>query len=157
MSIKHINSTPRPSVEPGSGNTGELSVAPSCRATTKTGEPCGMRPMSTGWCVSHDPNRASERRAERSRAGSLSAAHAALARAKAQMVAKYGIQGELPSLDSVESLGAYLATVAARVETRQITPAQANSLVGVVRMAKDLLGLGIDVKLAQMLEQEPGR
>jgi hypothetical protein len=105
--------------------------------------------------MSHDPGRSEERTAERSRAGKLRAAHAALARRKAELVAKYGIQGELPTLDSVEAMGTYLATVAARIETRQLTPAQANSLVGVVRMAKDLLALGIDVKLAEMLEQQP--
>jgi hypothetical protein len=96
-------------------------------------------------------------RARSSRGGSLKAAHAALAAQKAALVERYGLQADLPSLDSVEALGAYLSTIAARVESRQITPAQANSLVAVVKMAKDLLGLSLDIKLAEQLDSMESR
>jgi hypothetical protein len=74
------------------------------------------------------------------------------ARQKAELVERYGLQADLPTLDSVEALGAYLSTVAARVEARQLTPAQGNTLVSVVKMAKDLLGLSLDIKLAEQLD-----
>lgn len=124
----------------------------SCSALTTAGAPCRMRPMASGYCMAHDPARAQERRAERRRGGTLRAAHEALARQKAELVARYGLEGDLPSLESVEALGAYLSTIAARVESRQLTPAQANALVGVVKMSKDLLGLSLDLKLAAQLD-----
>jgi hypothetical protein len=124
----------------------------SCSALTTAGAPCQMRPMASGYCMAHDPARAQERRAERRRGGTLRAAHEALARQKAELVERYGLQADLPALDSVEALGAYLSTVAARVEARQLTPAQGNTLVSVVKMAKDLLGLSLDIKLAEQLD-----
>jgi len=87
----------------------------------------------------------------------LRAAHEALARQKAALVARYGLESDLPSLESVEAMGAYLSTVAARVEARQLTPAQGNTLVSVVKMAKDLLGLSLDIKLAEQLDAPESR
>jgi MoxR-like ATPase len=108
--------------------------------------------MTSGYCMAHDPSRAQERRAERRRGGTLSAARASLAAKKAEMVERYGLQAELPTLDSVEALGAYLAAVAARVESRQLSPAQGNTLVAVVKQSAALLGLSIDIKLASQLD-----
>jgi hypothetical protein len=127
-------------------------AAESCPATNAAGNPCRMRPMVSGYCMAHDPARAQERRAERRRGGTLRAAHEALARQKAELVARYGLEGELPSLESVEALGAYLAAVAARVESRQLSPAQGNTLVAVVKQSAALLGLSLDIKLASQLD-----
>jgi hypothetical protein len=91
-------------------------------------------------------------KARSSRGGSLKAAHAALAAQKAALIERYGIQADLPALEDVVSLGVYLSTIAARVEARQLTPAQGNTLVSVVKMAKDLLGLSLDIKLAEQLD-----
>jgi hypothetical protein len=134
------------------GKSQPARASESCPATNAAGNSCKMRPMASGYCMAHDPARAQERQAERRRGGSLRAAHEALAREKAELVARYGLEGDLPSLESVEALGAYLSTVAARVEARQLTPAQGNTLVSVVKMAKDLLGLSLDIKLAEQLD-----
>jgi hypothetical protein len=115
-----------------------------------------MRPTAaSGRCIAHtDPE---AHRARGGRGGTLKAAHAALAAQKAALVAKYGIQADLPTLDSVEALGAYLSSIAARVEACQLTPAQANSLVSVVKMAKDLMGLSLDIRLAEQLDAQESR
>jgi hypothetical protein len=68
------------------------------------------------------------------------------------MIERYGLQAELPTLDSVEAIGLYLAGVAARIEAGQLTPAQGNTLVAVVKQSAALLGLSIDVKLAERLD-----
>jgi hypothetical protein len=91
-------------------------------------------------------------RARGGRGGTLKAAHAALAAQKAALVERYGLEGDLPSLESVEALGAYLSGIAARVEACKLTPAQGNTLVSVVKMAKDLLGLSLDIRLAEQLD-----
>jgi hypothetical protein len=96
-------------------------------------------------------------KARSSRGGSLKAAHAALAAQKAALVERYGLQAELPTLDSVEALGAYLASVAARVEARQLTPAQGNTLTAIVKQSAALLGLSLDIKLAEQLDAMESR
>jgi len=139
-----------------SGKPRSVQPAESCPAFTLAGNPCRMRPTAaTGRCMAHSD--AAESKARSGRGGSLRAAHAALARQKAELVARYGLEGELPSLESVEALGAYLSGIAARVEARQLTPAQGNTLVSVVKMAKDLLGLSLDIKLAEQLDSMESR
>ncbi len=140
----------------GLGKSGSARAAESCPVLTLAGQPCRMRPTAaTGRCMAHSDPAVSKARS--SRGGTLRAAHAALAAQKAELVARYGIQAELPALENVEAMGVYLAAVAARVESRQLTPAQANSLVGVVKLAKDLLGLSLDIKLAEQLDTLEGR
>lgn len=128
-----------------------------CQATTRSGEPCRMRPMPDGFCMSHSPNRCEIRREERKRGGSLTQARKALAKAKADAVAKFGLEADVPDLDSVEAAQRYLMGVAARVENRQLSPGQGNTLVNVVRLAKDLIGLSVDLKLAKTLDRLEGR
>jgi MoxR-like ATPase len=96
-------------------------------------------------------------RARAGRGGTLRAARASLAAKKAEMVERYGLQAELPTLDSVEALGAYLASVAARVEARQLSPSQGNTLVAVVKQSAALLGLSLDIKLAEQLDAQESR
>jgi hypothetical protein len=105
--------------------------------------------------MAHDNPAASKARS--ARGGTLKAAHAALAAQKAALVERYGLEGDLPSLESVEALGAYLSGIAARVEACKLTPAQGNTLVSVVKMAKDLLGLSLDIKLAEQLDAQESR
>ena len=128
----------------------------SCPATTLAGGACRMRPTQSGWCLSHDPGRAEERTAQRRAGGALTAARKALAKAKADTVAKLGLVADLPSLDEIDSCQKYLVGVAARVESRALSPAAGNTLVNVVRLAKDLLALSLDAKLAAMLEEQGG-
>jgi len=113
-----------------------------------------MKPLPTGFCMSHDPGRAVERREQQARGGALTQARKALAKAKADAVAKLVLVGDLPSLDDIESAQRYLTGVAARVESRALSPAAGNTLVNVVRLAKDLLALSLDSKLAAMLEEQ---
>jgi hypothetical protein len=141
------------------GNTGPTEAAPSadntpgCPDTTKTGDACRMRPTPSGWCMTHDPGRSEQRLAERRRGGSLTAARKRLAQAKHDAIAQLGISEPLPSLDSVESCQEFVVQTAGRVLRREISPAQGNTLVNLVRLSKDLIGLAVDVKLAEMLEQ----
>ncbi len=76
---------------------------------------------------------------------------------KAALVEKYGLEAELPTLDSVEALGAYLASVAARIESKQLTPAQGNTLTAIVKQSAALLGLSLDIKLASQLDAQESR
>jgi hypothetical protein len=139
-----------------SRNPGSAQAPGSCPALTLAGQPCRMRPTAaTGRCIAHSDLEANRARA--GRGGSLKAAHAALAAQRAALVERYGLEGDLPSLESVEALGAYLSGIAARVEARQLTPAQGNTLVSVVKMAKDLLGLSLDIKLAEQLDAQESR
>ncbi len=131
-----------------------------CLGSTKTNKPCRMQPTGSGYCLNHQPGRDAERHANRSKAGKLARAREALQRAKQDAMVELGIEGELPDLETVESCQAYIASVAARVESRAISPQQANALAGLVRLSKDLIGLSVDVKLAERLaeiEQTGGR
>ncbi len=140
----------------GSRKSGSAQAAESCPALTLAGQPCRMRPTAaTGRCMAHSDPAVSKARS--SRGGSLKAAHAALAAQKAALVERYGLQAELPTLDSVEALGAYLASVAARVEARQLTPAQGNTLTAIVKQSAALLGLSLDIKLAEQLDAMESR
>jgi hypothetical protein len=103
--------------------------------------------------MAHSPNRAEIRREERKRGGSLMQARKALVKAKADAVAKFGLEADVPDLESVASAQRYLMGVAARVENRQLSPGQGNTLVNVVRLAKDLLGLSLDLKLSEKLDE----
>ena len=40
-------------------------MAGTCKAQTKSGKPCGMTPLPSGWCYSHDPALAEQRTAAR--------------------------------------------------------------------------------------------
>jgi hypothetical protein len=80
-----------------------------------------------------------------------------LVQVKADAIAQFGITEPLPSLDSVESCQEFVVHTAGRVLRREISPAQGNTLVNLVRLSKDLIGLAVDVKLAQMLEEHEGR
>lgn len=128
-----------------------------CNATTLAGQPCKMRPTADGWCMSHSPNRAELRHEQRQRGGKLTQARKALAKVKADAVAKFGLEADVPDLESVEAAQRYLMGVAARVESRQLSPGQGNTLVNVVRLAKDLLGLSLDLKLFEKLDELEGR
>ena len=144
---------------PGTRNLGEPDAAQStsCPMKTRAGAQCRMKPLQTGYCLAHDPGRAEERTEQRRRGGSLTQARKALAKAKADAVAKHGLVADLPSLDEIDSCQKYLVGVAARVESRALSPAAGNTLVNVVRLAKDLLALSLDAKLAQMLEEQEAR
>jgi len=126
-----------------------------CSATTKSGEPCHARPV-TGktLCVYHVST--PELREARRRGGRLAAARKALVRAKSTAIAKYGLEADVPDLESVEAAQRYLMGVAARVENRQLSPGQGNTLVNVVRLAKDLLGLSLDLRLSKTLDRLEG-
>jgi len=113
--------------------------------------------MPDGFCMAHAPDRAEVRREQRQRGGVLTQARKKLAQAKAEAVAKFGLEADVPDLDSVEAAQRYLMGVAARVESRQLSPGQGNTLVNVVRLAKDLLGLSLDLKLAEKLDEMEGR
>jgi hypothetical protein len=152
MSDAELNVQPVPGdLGAGSRNSRSVQPAASCPATTRAGNPCRMRPTAaTGRCIAHSDLEAN--RARGGRGGTLKAAHAALARQRAAMIERYGLQAELPTLDSVEAMGLYLAGVAARIEAGQLTPAQGNTLVAVVKQSAALLGLSLDIKLAEQLE-----
>ena len=128
-----------------------------CPATTTAGTPCRMRPTQSGWCLSHDPGRAGERTEQRRRGGTLTQARKALAKAKQDTIAKLGLVAELPALSDIESCQKYLVGVAARVESRQLSPAAGNTITNIVRLSKDLIALSLDAKLAAMLEEQEGR
>src|ERR1700730_1447243 len=122
MSDGTLNAPPSP--VPGAlvtRNPRSAQTAESCPALTLAGQPCRMRPTQSGRCMAHDNPAASKARS--ARGGSLKAAHAALAAQKAALVERYGLEGDLPSLESVEALGAYLSGIAARVEACKLTPA----------------------------------
>ena len=152
MSDGNLNAPPSP--VPGSlvtRNPQPLQPAASCPALTLAGNPCRMRPTAaTGRCMAHSDAAVSKARS--SRGGSLKAAHAALAAQKAAMIERYGLQAELPTLDSVEAMGLYLAGMAARIEAGKLTPAQGNTLTAIVKQSAALLGLSLDIKLAEQLE-----
>jgi hypothetical protein len=154
MSDGNLNALPSPVIGAvGTRNPRSVQPAESCPATTLAGKPCRMRPTAaTGRCMAHSDLEAN--RARGGRGGTLKAAHAALAAQKAAMIERYGLQAELPTLDSVEAMGLYLMGVAARIEAGQLTPAQGNTLVAVVKQSAALLGLSIDVKLAERLESQ---
>jgi hypothetical protein len=141
---------------PTTRNPGSVQAAASCPAFTRAGQPCRMRPTAaTGRCMAHSDLEAN--RARGGRGGTLKAAHAALAAQKAALIEKYGLQAELPTLDSVEALGAYLASVAARIEAGKLTPAQGNTLTAIVKQSAALLGLSLDIRLAEQLDSLEGR
>jgi len=131
----------------------DVEVITGCPTPTRGGGVCKMRPTSSGYCLNHEPSRAEARQAERSRGGKLARARQALAKAKSEAIAKLGVDEELPDLADVERCQRYLVTVAQRVESRALSPMQANSLVGIVKLSKDLLGLQLDIKLAERLEE----
>ncbi len=125
---------------------------PTCQAHNKAGHPC-RRPASTGgYCLAHDPEKAAERAAIGRTAGQASGALRLLAREKVAAIARLGVD-TLPDLSTVEKVQAYLVSIAARVEAGSLTPRQATALMGVVRMAKDMLALETDIKLLDALEQ----
>jgi hypothetical protein len=156
MSDSHLDVQPVSSVRGvGSRKSGSAQAAGSCPALTLAGQPCRMRPTAaTGRCMAHSDAAVSKARS--SRGGSLKAAHAALAAQKAALVERYGLQAELPTLDSVEAMGLYLAGVAARIEAGQLTPAQGNTLTAIVKQSAALLGLSLDIKLAEQLDVMDG-
>lgn len=125
-----------------------------CRSLTKTGKPCRMRPLASGVCWTHtrDPEVIEARQNARRKGGSLMQARKALAKAKHDTIAKFGITEPLPSLDSVESARVFLVGVAGKVLKREISPAAGNCLASILRASKELLALETDIKLAEQLD-----
>lgn len=128
-----------------------------CPGVTVAGKPCRMRPTLTGYCLAHDPAGGDARKARQSRGGALTQARKRLAKAKADAIAQLGITEPLPTLDSVEACQSFVVQVAGRVLRREISPAQGNTLGNLVRLSKDLIGLAVDVRLAEMLDDHEGR
>lgn len=124
-----------------------------CVDTTKVGRPCRARPVAGSTrCLSHAPERASVRAEQRRKGGQLVQARRALAKAKSDAIAKFGIETPLPTLDSVDSARDFLVGVAGKVLKHEISPAAGNCLVAVVRASKELLALETDIKLAEQLD-----
>jgi hypothetical protein len=73
---------------------GKAVSKPACRATTERGEPCRAFALPSGWCWSHDPSRADEVRAARSKGGKLCA-----------------LQGRRRRLDSPSAVVAFLSNL----------------------------------------------
>ena len=46
-----------------------VSTARVCKATTKSGDPCGAFGLASGYCFMHDPTKAAERKAARTKGG----------------------------------------------------------------------------------------
>jgi hypothetical protein len=122
-----------------------------CASTNKAGAGCRMRPRSGDrFCYVHSPVVVEERRAANKRGGTVRGARAALAAAKTNAIAKYGLD-ELPDLDDVASIQKFIAAIVAGVAGRRISSAQGNTLLQAARLAKDLAGLKLDVLLAEQL------
>ncbi len=122
-----------------------------CRSFTKTGAPCQMRPLPSGFCWNHEEGNAQARQTARRKGGSLTQARKALAKAKADAVAKFGLEEPLPDLADVQACRRFLVG-AGEVLQQQISPAAANALTGIVRASKELLSLEVDIKLAEQLD-----
>ena len=132
----------------------DVEVITGCPTPTKANGICKMRPTNTGYCLNHDPNRGEARHAERSKGGKLARAREVLRHAKADAIAKLGIEEPLPDLADVQSCQQFLKSVAGWTLRREISPSQANSLVAVVKASKDLVSLALDLKLAEALEDD---
>jgi hypothetical protein len=132
--------------------TSQILTPGACPATKADGEACRAKPTASGRCVYH--NETPELKEARRRGGRLTQARRRLAQAKADAIARLGVHEDLPDLASIETCQTYLVTLAQRTENRGLSPAQTNALVGIVKLSKDLIGLALDVKLAEMLEQE---
>jgi hypothetical protein len=123
-----------------------------CRALKQDGSPCRMRPLPSGLCWNHDEGNAQARQTARRKGGSLTQARKALAKAKTDAVARFGLEEPLPDLADVQACRRFLVGVAGKVLQQQISPAAANALTGIVRASKELLSLEVDIKLAEQLD-----
>ena len=127
---------------------------PACPTPTKSGAPCKGTPTSTGRCVSHSPEHATLMGQARRKGGQLVQARRALQRAHEQALDSLGVSEELPDLADMERMQKYLVTVARRVESRTLSPAQGNTLVAIARLAKDCVSLATEIELLHQLEAQ---
>jgi hypothetical protein len=125
-----------------------------CSATRKDGTPCQGQPVTDSTlCLSHSPAHAELLAASRVKGGKLQTARKKLARARSEALAKVGPEGLTPSLESIATLSGYLADVIGRVDNKSLSPAQGTTLVNALRLAKDLLGLALEVRLIEQAEE----
>ncbi len=124
-----------------------------CRATKTDGTPCLARPMSNGVCTFHGGGE--HQQAARRRGGKVAQARRALQQARADALQKLGADpGELlPSLESIGAMSTFLAQVMQKTADRTFSPSQASALIAGLRLGKDLLALGLEVKLLEQMEK----
>ncbi len=124
-----------------------------CQATKADGTPCRARPLTgTGLCVYH--TKSPDMIAARRKGGSLMQARKALAKAQQDAVERFGIAEPLPDLKDIVAIRNFIAATVEAVASRRVSPAAGNTLLAAARLGKDMLALELDVKLAEMLEQE---
>ena len=80
------------------------STAKTCKATTKAGQPCGGWAGASGFCFSHDPARAAQRKEARARGGR--ARHG-------RRIGTVGADGQV----TIEGLGDVVHVVTAEINT----------------------------------------
>jgi hypothetical protein len=130
-----------------------MKTAGHCTAMTAAGTPCRAYAMSEkAFCLTHDPEREATRTLQRRKGGSVRQAQKALAKARIDALAKFGITEPIPDLDDIEACRRFLLAIAGKVLQGSISPAAANALSTIVRVSKELLSLEVDVKLAEQLD-----
>jgi hypothetical protein len=112
-----------------------------------------MRPTATGLCANHEPSIAGEQRSYRREAGRLAMAKRTLDAKKAEAITRLGVE-TLPDLTDIKSVQQYIVGVAMRVESKQLTPAQGNTLATLVKLSKDLIQTETHIRLLEALEEE---
>src|SRR5262245_4630178 len=128
-----------------------------CPGTTKGNQPCRAKPTVSGRCVYH--TKSPELTEARRRGGRLEQARRALAQARVEALEQIGADpgALLPSLESIGTMSAFLANVLKRVDDKTLSPAQAAVMINGLRLGKDLLALGLEVRLLEQMEQHPAK
>jgi hypothetical protein len=102
-----------------------------CRARTRLGEPCRAFSLASGYCRTHDPARAEDRRASCSKGGKLRA-----------------LQGRRRRLDSPPAVVAFLSGLVHDVAEGKLDGEIARTLV---------YALGVQLRAIELAEQSAGR
>jgi hypothetical protein len=127
-----------------------------CRAIAKkTNEPCRMSPTADGLCAVHSPAHREKVDAGRKRGGQLTQARKKLAKVHAAALAEAGVTpgALLPSLQSIDTMTQLLADVTEKIANRTYSPQQGAALISALRLGKDFLSLGIEVRLLEEMER----
>ena len=125
-----------------------------CPASTKTG-PCRAKPKAdAGYCIFHGPL-TPDLKGARPRGGRLAQAGRTLSKARVKARAEAGADpgALLPSLESIGAMTGLLSTVFKKTADREYSPQQAAAMIAALRLGKDLLTLGLEVRLLEEREK----
>lgn len=138
------------SLEPDS-SLAPVSIQPrraGCLGRGAAGEVCRMTPRPSGWCVRHDPAITEEQRQEWAQRGGM---RSVLSRSR--------LPENLPAIDfsTPEALRGEMERTADLVRLGRLSPAQGNSLKGLIDSALKLYELALAVEVERNLREEQGR